>query len=479
MPKDSKSFLSTLIFCAFLIFLLIIKFGFHELWKDEWQAWLIATDTSWKELIELFPQEGHPSLWFLLLRGVNFIHELLMPGVADVHVLQGLHFLLTAGVYFLLFKKIELPLWMKTGFGFSYFLFFEYGVINRSYILLPLLIFWIIYLLERNKRNYWAISVLLFLLCQVEIYGMIASASLFLFIWLNEFEKKFFELNKEKLITGSALAAGTILFYLTVAPRETDSTATFEQASSLSAESFLKSIQALSINTFYPGIFPTAISDFNFLLMLFGMGLLTAFYFIFKANNNVLIAYAFFVITIWMFSSIIYLGGLRQWGIHLIVFISFLSLIYYKFKKFPIWQKGLILSMIIFLCIHNFRIVGREIKEPFSNSKSAGLFIKDNFTNIPVVGINKPYMTPAIGYAEKRFYSLPYGDAYSYFKWKEKQYIPNMKDLEKFKNSINAEKILIVFNKPLPNQIFVKLQPVAAFNKPSIREEDFYLYVLN
>lgn len=478
MLKDSKNFLSTVVFSCFLVSLFIIKFDFHELWKDEWQAWLIATDTSWQELIELLPQEGHPSLWFILLRGVNFVHELLIPGVADVHVLQGLHFLLTAGVYFLLFKKIELPLWMKTGFGFSYFLFFEYGIINRSYILLPLFIFWIIYLLERSKKNYWVISALVFLLCQVEIYGVMAAASLVLFIWLNEFEFKLFDINKIKIITGGALAAGAILFYLTVAPRQT-STATFDQASSLSAESFLKSVQALSVSTFYPGIFPTAIFDFNFLLMIFGLGLFTAFYFLFKSNKNVLIAYAFFAILLWLFSSIIYLGGLRQWGIHLIVFISFLSLIYYKYKIFSLWQKGLIISVIIFLCIHNLRITVREIKEPFSNSKSAGEFIKDNFKNITVVGINKPYMTPAIGYAEKRFYSLPYGDTYSYFKWKEKQYIPDMKDLEEFKNYINEEKILVVFNKPLPKQIFVKLQPVAVFNKPSVREEDFYLYVLN
>ncbi|MGI8892661.1 MAG: hypothetical protein ACR2GN_04295, partial [Bacteroidia bacterium] len=262
MSTGSKSIYSTLIFLAFVVFLFIIKFGFHELWKDEWQAWLIATDTSWKELISLLPQEGHPSLWFLLLRSVNFLQGLILPGVADVYILQGFHFLLTCGVYFLLFKKMELPLWMKTGFGFSYFLFFEYGIINRSYILIPLFLFAVVSLLQSGKRNYPVIAILLFLLCQVEIYGIIASGSLVFYILLEDFKDDLFKVNINKIILISSVIAGLVIFYITVAPGEKDNTAAFEQASSINILNFFQSIQAISINTFYPGIFPTALANF-------------------------------------------------------------------------------------------------------------------------------------------------------------------------------------------------------------------------
>lgn len=41
---------------------------FHEPWFDEAQAWLIARDCSWKELLTVRTHyEGHPPLWWMLL----------------------------------------------------------------------------------------------------------------------------------------------------------------------------------------------------------------------------------------------------------------------------------------------------------------------------------------------------------------------------------------------------------------------------
>ena len=479
MSSDNKNVYTTLLFVVFIIFLFIIKFGFHELWKDEWQAWLIATDTSWKELVQQFPLEGHPSLWFIILRTVNFVKEWVFPLMQDVYAIQFIHFIFAAATYYFLFNKISLPLWMKAGFGFSYFLFFEYGIVNRSYILIPLILFAIVSAIQKEKINYLLIGVLLFLLCQVEIYGVISAGSIVLYLWIDNEKNNFFSLDRRKIILASAFTTGVIIFYFTVAPDNSSATATFDQSKSLAFNNFLQAIQALTLNTFYPGIFPTAISGYSFLLACLGIVLLVALYMMFKNNKVVVFSYASYLFILWLFSSIIYIGGTRHWGMHLIAFLCFLSLFYFKNKKFEIWQKGLIISFIFFLVIHNIKIINREIREPFSNSAKAGLFIKKNFNNIPVIGINKPYMTPVIGYAEKNFYSLPYGNTYSYFQWKEKQYIPNMNDLIKFKEKIKADRILVIFNKPLPGHIFPALQPLREFNTPSIREEDYYIYLLN
>ena len=41
---------------------------FHEPWFDEAQAWLIARDCSWREMILERPHyEGHPPLWWMML----------------------------------------------------------------------------------------------------------------------------------------------------------------------------------------------------------------------------------------------------------------------------------------------------------------------------------------------------------------------------------------------------------------------------
>ena len=39
------------LFIAFIGLYLYSKFSYHELWKDEWQAWLMARDMGWGELL--------------------------------------------------------------------------------------------------------------------------------------------------------------------------------------------------------------------------------------------------------------------------------------------------------------------------------------------------------------------------------------------------------------------------------------------
>lgn len=40
---------------------------YHEIWRDEGQAWLIARDTPLADLFGVLKHEGHPALWFLIL----------------------------------------------------------------------------------------------------------------------------------------------------------------------------------------------------------------------------------------------------------------------------------------------------------------------------------------------------------------------------------------------------------------------------
>ena len=50
---------------------------FHEPWFDEAQAWLIARDCSWWEMILERPHyEGHPPLWWMMLADLQSLHKL-------------------------------------------------------------------------------------------------------------------------------------------------------------------------------------------------------------------------------------------------------------------------------------------------------------------------------------------------------------------------------------------------------------------
>ena len=72
-------------FIGFVLAYIVVSL-FHEPMYDEAQAWMIARDASWRELIFDIPHyEGHPPFWHLILAffaksGVAFEVGLRIPG---------------------------------------------------------------------------------------------------------------------------------------------------------------------------------------------------------------------------------------------------------------------------------------------------------------------------------------------------------------------------------------------------------------
>ena len=71
--------------------LVIVGLYFHEPWFDEAQAYLLARDSSFHDLLMYWTHyEGHPPLWHLLLRGavkVGLPYELALKSVNFIFVL--------------------------------------------------------------------------------------------------------------------------------------------------------------------------------------------------------------------------------------------------------------------------------------------------------------------------------------------------------------------------------------------------------
>lgn len=120
---------SSLEWTLLLAYLLMVLVGvaFHEPWRDEWRAWMIsASATGPAQLHDLLRNEGHPWLWYVLLR--PFIH---WPGGQAGLALAGLSTGLLGSL--LIFFCFRLPLWIRAGVLFSVFWLVEYVVISRSY----------------------------------------------------------------------------------------------------------------------------------------------------------------------------------------------------------------------------------------------------------------------------------------------------------------------------------------------------------
>ncbi|HXV17196.1 MAG TPA: hypothetical protein VD758_10480, partial [Gemmatimonadaceae bacterium] len=70
---------------AYAVLLIVLALE-HEMWRDEVRALSVATKWSWTTMFAELHHEGHPSLWYILLRaGFALTHStLVLPVIAIV-----------------------------------------------------------------------------------------------------------------------------------------------------------------------------------------------------------------------------------------------------------------------------------------------------------------------------------------------------------------------------------------------------------
>lgn len=144
----------------------------HEPWFDEAQAWLLARDTNpWSLMAEHLRYEGSPGLWHLLL---------MVPAKLGLPYLTlNLISVLLAGLGAFAFVRYSpFPPLVKAVFPFTYFVFYQYGVVARSYALLAPLLFALAHLYPRRVERAGLFTLLLCLLANVSAHGLLIAASI-------------------------------------------------------------------------------------------------------------------------------------------------------------------------------------------------------------------------------------------------------------------------------------------------------------
>ena len=145
--------------------------GVHEPWSDEAQAWLIARDAPLYDLLFVLPHgELNPSLWHLML--------ILPSTYLDYEVLRyiALFFGILGVAVFVYLSPFSKPI--KLLLPFSYFVFFQYTVVARSYCLFALIIFAIAAFYKHRFERPFTYSILIALLVYSHSFGALVSLGL-------------------------------------------------------------------------------------------------------------------------------------------------------------------------------------------------------------------------------------------------------------------------------------------------------------
>ena len=146
----------------------------HEPWFDEAQAWLLARDSTLRDLIlHRVRYEGSPPLWHLILTIPNRL-GLPYRSIAFFGALPAL-----AGIW-IWSKHSPFPRLLRVVMPFTFFLFYQYAVVARSYNLIAPLLFGLAALHRDARRRPLAYALLLVLLANTCLPGTLLAGAFLL-----------------------------------------------------------------------------------------------------------------------------------------------------------------------------------------------------------------------------------------------------------------------------------------------------------
>lgn len=152
----------------------------HEPFFDEAEAWQIARCVSLRTLfLETTHYEGHPPLWHLILMPfakAGAPYELSL-------TLVSLLFMGTA--VFLILRYAPFPRPVRLLLPFTYFFFYQYGVISRVYCVMTLAFVLLAIVYPRRNEQPGRYVAVLMLMCVTLAYGLVIAGGLAI-VWLWE-----------------------------------------------------------------------------------------------------------------------------------------------------------------------------------------------------------------------------------------------------------------------------------------------------
>lgn len=470
-------------FAAIVCCLILFKFNYHELWKDEWQAWHVARDMSWIQMLAFLFYEGHPSLWYIYLK----IITLITPSGSDLMALQISHTLLYCIGMALLFFRFRFSIWLRVLIALGFFCFFEYGTVNRGYMLVIVLAFWVATLLDNIEGNIWKIALGLLLLCQAEAQGVIIASGLWFYAFAKNVQSIDFKSsikNQELQLLLAALFFGILIFIGTVYPRaeNEDLARAYNMLKQPLSESIPLAFQGLLANTFWIGsIEDTAAFGISTAGIIISIILLFSIFYLFLNQKYILITMGITMLAFYVFAAFVFGGGVRQWGMLLVFF--YLMLHFYANQTTTLhWSRGaIIVSIVGFSFYYNILAVQKEIQFPFSNAKATATFLATNVPEkVPIVAINPFENGAVVGYLgnQRKVYKMPEGEPFTWFKWLSKTYIPSENELKLFAQFKGVGGIIVLSPQQLPSTRFPNVKLWKTFDTYSIKGEKFYIYTL-
>lgn len=477
-----------------LIFIAVTGYTamYHEMWRDEIQAWLIARESdSVIDLLKNLQYEGHPALWHITLMPLTMI-------TCKPEIMQLWSIIIASAVIYLILRYSPFTILQKVLFTFGYFMIYEYSVKSRNYALgwLLFVILCIIYPI-RYKRFIW-VGVVLMLASHTNILALIvvmAFSAYFLCdlyrIWKrNEFSSN--GINHSDIMIGLAFIGIGILTSIIQLIPPPDTGFHTEWHFNIDFQRFKRVVEFLKILV-YPMDYNTSNALNVFypkLQVLASIGISVWFGFHLRHRLELFIFYIMATAGLLCFFYVKYMGNVWHHGY--IYMVLFLTAWLERLTRSPLQNRlqkifciitDILLALLFAVHVYfGFSMVKLDLLHPFSNGKSAARFIEAaNMKDITIIGDRDYAATTIVGYLGIDNIHYVNGNRMGSFivwdqNWKKNLEIPELVRIERA--LLFDDKALIVLNWEISDNIVKKceLVQIAAFRGALMDDENFYLY---
>lgn len=494
--KAHKEFIVFLLYAGLTFSLLF----FHENWRDEAQAWLIARDCTIPQLIDAMKYEGHFLVWYLIL----------MPFAKagfPYFTTNIISWFITCTAVWLLLRKAPFSFDIKVLLVFTFPLLYLYPVISRCYCLVPLAIVLMGITYKDRKENplRYFLSIVFLLNTHVIMAGMVAVVGIDYLIELYGRWKDLSEQEKQKTIVSIVIAV--FLMLISIYPLLGCLTANKEIQTGGNL-----TVQISQAVFHYPfellkGLF--YIVDLNDVLYRFFL-IITIIVLLFELRINPLNCLKIYLCILWqclIYASIISPMFQRTSTVlFIILFFKWINTSEFLNVTFNVntFQKTIRRMCLIALLMINIAgglayIKAFELQGKYSNAYEMAHYVNENLDNNSIVlsGSRVEFISSIIPYIKHdiKFYHVPGKRYFSYAIWdNENKRNITLQDIKELPTVFhNGEKLYYIFcsgkqyylNNGKENDVFDELlkenvlEKLYSTHDESLSVENYTIYKVN
>jgi hypothetical protein len=475
----------------------------HELWRDEWQAWLIARDSpTLADLLRNIRHEGHPPGWYLPL-------YLLARFTRDPLAMQLLHVGLAATGVFLLARFAPLPRAQKLLILGSYFIAYEYAVLSRAYALGTVGLFLFCATARHRERHLGMLLFGLLLLASSTFYGLliaaVAGAALAVDLAMIRWHEGRVLGPRSRLVVGAAVVVAVALLLLLYPAAERYVITRWNPEDAFSRWAVAASFSKLVVAYLpFPDLAANQVWSSHFLVIDTRGSLAIAFVLsiaiflggvtMFARKPAVLFFYMAGSAALIAFNHFVFAGTVRHMGQLFMVFVASLWLAQLPFAKWQMpasvkrWTgvrtRGahVLLGVVFTVQIAtSATLLAADLRQPFSNAPAAAEVLRRaELADLPLTASAAPNSSPIAGLLDRPIHYLDIGGSGTFVPWEAyRRYVGwarRFESLEAIVAAAGGEAVLITVNGVGPAPTALEFDTIAEVPAGLIISERYILY---